>query len=85
MTDLSIQVWYLGVSVSCFGAWINAQEATIGPMLTAQGCADIETLGDGAVQARVPVRWLEDIESKGGARIAVSSQGVKYRVDIDLP
>ena len=85
--DLSDDVWYMGISV-CTGPNIltSANEAQMEKLLTSRGCADIELMGTGAAQARVPVEWLAGLQGElGYSQVKVLLDDTAYVIDIDLP
>ncbi len=70
--------WYVGVTGKK-GA--IPDDATVMRLLETAGCQEIEALGHGTAQARVPAEWADAVEREGH----FSTEAAGWRVDLDLP
>jgi hypothetical protein len=73
--------WFLGVSGKD-GSYPD--EALLMHLLGELGCQEIEPLGHGTAQARVPVDWADAVERSGFYTSPVSTEDNEWIIDIDL-
>jgi hypothetical protein len=79
--------WFLGVSAKD-GSYPD--DALLMHLLDGLGCREIEPLGHGTAQARIPVEWADEVERDGHfstafAFGAVCGARTVWIVDVDLP
>jgi hypothetical protein len=79
-TPVTPDLWFVGVS-----AGRDVPDAIVERVLQCAGCQDVELLGSGTAQCRIPVAWLGKIERHGGYTHRIQLGGQRYRVDVDLP
>jgi hypothetical protein len=78
---LTTESWFVGVSRK--RQPVSDDVAT--GVLLAAGCDDIEPMGSGTAQCRIPRSWLRDLERAGGLRRFQPFRGNTHTIDIDLP
>jgi len=74
--------WYLGVT-GRDGS--TPDDALLMQLLGSLGCQEVEPLGSGTAQARVPAEWAARVERDGQFSAAFACGPARWTVDIDLP
>ena len=80
-TDLSEEQWFLSISEN----ELPVSDADAEFVLRSSGCDQIEVLGAGTAQCRIPIDWLAALERKGGHTHQLRFGTRRFAVDIDLP